>query len=141
MTPCDYTTTLLQYYIHLTAFFQDNPGKPAPEKQNHSGKTNLDLLEQEIVSGSGISWASGDMHICTSLQTDNHASTSPPYVIIMLNMGLHRLLSVVVYDPNSAYLLCYSVTYMQSESIDTLLCLVQQQLDIVRRDVRACWMA
>jgi len=27
---------------------------PAPEKQNHSGKTNLDLLEQEIVSGSGI---------------------------------------------------------------------------------------
>jgi len=27
------------------------------KKQNHSGKTNLDLLEQEIVSGSGISWA------------------------------------------------------------------------------------
>jgi len=26
---------------------QDNLGKPAPEKQNHSGKTNLDLLEQE----------------------------------------------------------------------------------------------
>jgi len=24
--------------------------------QNHSGKTNLDLMEQEIVSGSGISW-------------------------------------------------------------------------------------
>jgi len=39
------------------AFFQDNLGKPAPEKQNHSGKTNLDLLEQETVSGSGISWA------------------------------------------------------------------------------------
>jgi len=36
-------------------FFQDNMGKPAPEKQNHSGKTNQDLLEQEIVSGSGIS--------------------------------------------------------------------------------------
>ena len=45
------------YYYILTAFFQDNPGKPAPEKQNHPGKTNLDLLEQEIVSGSGISWA------------------------------------------------------------------------------------
>ena len=27
----------------------------APEKQNHSGKTNLDLLQQETVSGSGIS--------------------------------------------------------------------------------------
>jgi len=26
------------------AFFQDNPGKPAPEKQNHSVKTNLVLL-------------------------------------------------------------------------------------------------
>ena len=32
---------------------------PAPEKQDHSGKTNLDLLEQEIVSGSRptICWA------------------------------------------------------------------------------------
>jgi len=38
------------YYIRLTAFFQDNLGKPEPEKQNNSGKTNLDLLEQEIVS-------------------------------------------------------------------------------------------
>jgi len=38
------------------AFFQDNLGKPAPEKQNHSDKTNVDLLEQEIVSGSGINW-------------------------------------------------------------------------------------
>ena len=35
-------------------FFQDNLGKPAPEKQKHYGKTNLGLLEQEIVSGSGI---------------------------------------------------------------------------------------
>ena len=32
-------------------------GKLALEKQNHSGKTNLDLLEQEIVSGNSISWA------------------------------------------------------------------------------------
>ena len=31
------------------------------------------LLEQETVSGSGISWA---MQVCTSLQTDNHTSTS-----------------------------------------------------------------
>jgi len=38
-------------------FFQDSLDKPAPEKQNHSDKTNLDLLEKEIVSGSGISWA------------------------------------------------------------------------------------
>jgi len=62
------------YYICLTAFFQDNLGKPTPEKQNHSGKTNLDLLEQEIVSGSGISWA-----MCKSAPhlTHNHASTPP----------------------------------------------------------------
>jgi len=34
------------YYIRLMAFFfQDNFGKLAPDKQNHSGKTNLDLLE------------------------------------------------------------------------------------------------
>ena len=31
-------------------------------------------LKQETVSGSGISWA---MQVCTSLQTDNHASTPP----------------------------------------------------------------
>jgi len=37
------------------------------------GKTNLDLLEQQTVSGSGISWAI--MQVCTLLQTDNHAST------------------------------------------------------------------
>jgi len=30
--------------------------------KNQEGKTNLDLLEQEIVSGSGISWA-----ICKSV--------------------------------------------------------------------------
>jgi len=36
------------------------------------GKTSLDLQEQEIVSGSGISWA-----ICTSPQTGNHVSIPP----------------------------------------------------------------
>jgi len=36
----------------------DCPGEQAPERQNEEGKrTNSDLLEQEIVSGSGISWA------------------------------------------------------------------------------------
>jgi len=51
--------SVLQLLLHSfnSLFFQDNPGKPAPEKQKHSGRTNLDLLEQEIVSGSGISWA------------------------------------------------------------------------------------
>ena len=44
------------YYICLTAFFQNKLGKLARDKQNHSGKTNLDLLKQETVSGSDISW-------------------------------------------------------------------------------------
>jgi len=40
---------------------------------NQEGKTNLNLLEQETVSGSGISWA-----ICKSApQTDNHAVLPP----------------------------------------------------------------
>jgi len=51
--PTLYTTTILVWRLS----FHDNLGKPAPEKQNDSGKTNLDLLEQETVSGSGISWA------------------------------------------------------------------------------------
>ena len=33
------------------------------------------LLKQETVSGSGICWAI--LQVCTSLQTDNHASTPP----------------------------------------------------------------
>jgi len=34
------TTTIItsfQYYIRLMTFFQDNMGKPAPERQNHAG--------------------------------------------------------------------------------------------------------
>jgi len=55
------------------AFFQDNLGKPAPEKQNHSCKINLDLPEQEIVSGSGISWA-----ICKSAPCTRHTTMPAP---------------------------------------------------------------
>ena len=55
--PADATATHYLHYIHLTAFFQDNLGKPAQERQNHYGKTNLNLLEQETVSSSGINWA------------------------------------------------------------------------------------
>jgi len=53
------------------AFFQDNLGKPAPERY-----TILVLREQEMM---GWQWHQLDHMeiICTSLQTDNHASTSP----------------------------------------------------------------
>ena len=36
---------------------RDYPGESVLERLNQEGKTNLDLLEQEIVSGSGISLA------------------------------------------------------------------------------------
>jgi len=65
----NYTSTFIQW-----PFFQDNLGKPAPEKQNHYGKTNLDLLEQD----SEWQWHQlGNMQICISPQMDNHASTPP----------------------------------------------------------------
>jgi len=41
----------------LLDFVRDYPGEPVPERKNKEGKTNLDLLEQETVSGSGICWA------------------------------------------------------------------------------------
>jgi len=53
----------------------DFPGEPAPERQNQEGKTNLDLLEQETVSGSGISWV-----ICKFApwpRQHNHSSIPP----------------------------------------------------------------
>jgi len=57
------------YHIHLTAFF---PGQPLPEKV----KKFRILLEQEMMMWQ---WHQLDhmQIICTSLQTDNHASTSP----------------------------------------------------------------
>ena len=61
-------------YIHVMSFFQDNLGKPAPEKQNHSGKTNLDLLEQETVSGSSISCA-----ICKSTPRPRQITMPAPH--------------------------------------------------------------
>jgi len=68
--------SLLLLLLHLFngVFFQDNPGKPAPEKQNYYGKTNLDLLEEEIVSGSDISWA-----ICKSAPRLRQIFMSAPH--------------------------------------------------------------
>jgi len=57
------------YYNHFTAPWTLSGTSRVSRYQK--GKTKLDLLEQEIVSGSGISWA-----ICKSAprpQSDNHA--------------------------------------------------------------------
>jgi len=43
--------------------------------QYQKGKTNLDFIVARAVSGGGVSM--GHMPVCTSLQTDNHASTPP----------------------------------------------------------------
>jgi len=45
--------------------------------QYQKGKTNLDFLEQDIVSGSGISWAICKSAVCTLPQMDNHARIPP----------------------------------------------------------------
>jgi len=66
----------LQYYYYTTSiqglFFQDNLGESAPDRQNQFWI----LMKQEMM---GWQWHQLDhMYIMyTSLQTDNHSSTSP----------------------------------------------------------------
>jgi len=43
--------------------------------KTRKGKTNLDLLEQEIVSGSGIRWAI--LYASLHLMPDSHANIPP----------------------------------------------------------------
>jgi len=53
--------------------------------QYQKGKTNLDLVEQEIVSGSGISWA-----ICkyAPWPRHNHASIPPLFTITDISVQI-----------------------------------------------------
>jgi len=69
----------------LLDFVRDYPGGPAPERWNQEGKTNLDLLEHETVSGSGIRWA---ICKCAPWPRHNHASIPPLQIndFIILNM-------------------------------------------------------
>jgi len=60
--------THTQTHNHFTAlleFVWDYPVSRYQKGKNKEGKTNLDLLEQETVSSSGICW---DMQVCTSSQ-------------------------------------------------------------------------
>jgi len=54
----------------------------APEKQNHSGKTNLDLMEEEMVNGSGISWA-----ICKAAPRPRQITMPAPHHSVFLQAG------------------------------------------------------
>jgi len=69
---CDRRECKTTIYTHtrLTALFRDYPGKPVPER-----KTNLDFTQAR---DSEWQWHQlGHMQVCTSLQSDNHASTPP----------------------------------------------------------------
>ena len=65
------TATDTHTHTRLTALCLGLPGWASTRKV----KPIWILMKQAIASGSGISL--GHMQVCTSLQTDNHASTSP----------------------------------------------------------------
>ena len=69
-----YTHTHTQPFYGPVKFCPDYPGELTPETYNQEGKTNLDLLEQETVSGSGISWA-----ICKSAPCLRQITMPAPY--------------------------------------------------------------
>jgi len=72
MLPTDSTEAFYYYYYNCYRFTAPwTVSGTTRVSLYQKGKTNVDLLEQEIVNGSGISW---DMQICTLPQTDNHAS-------------------------------------------------------------------
>jgi len=62
------------FYIHTHPFNGPLSGTTQVSRYQ-KGKPIWILLKQETVSGSGISWAV--CKVCTSLQSDNHASTPP----------------------------------------------------------------
>ena len=67
------TTTATHYYNHFTALWILS--RTTWVIRHQKDKTHLDLLEQEIVSGSGISWA-----ICRSAPHPRHNHSSIPPV-------------------------------------------------------------
>jgi len=60
------TTTILQ----PPGIVWDYPGEPVPQRQKQEDRTNLDLLQQELVSGSNNSWA-----ICKSAPRPRQITT------------------------------------------------------------------
>ena len=64
--------------------------------QYQKGKTNLDFIVARAVSGGGVSM--GHMPVCTSLQTDNHASTLPLGFLdrMLLQMQTHEVSTAVI---------------------------------------------
>ena len=115
--------TLLRHWRHLTALTQthththnhftalsdfvlDYPGERAPERQNQEAKTNLDLLEQEIVSGSGISWA-----ICKSAPWPRHITMQASH-----HSDFYRLNAIPTTQP------CYFKSLLTKEHLPKFYC-------------------
>jgi len=73
---------LLQPFYGPLDFVRDYPGEPVPERLNQEGKTNLDLLEQELVSGSGISRA-----ICKSASHPRQITTPASHYSDFIKAG------------------------------------------------------
>ena len=69
-----YNKQLLLHYNYFTALWLLSGTIQVSRHQKSKTKTNLDFLEQQTVSE--WQWHQlGYMQICTSFQTDNHAST------------------------------------------------------------------
>ena len=62
------------HFMAFLDFVQDYRGEPTPESYHQEGKTNLDLLEQETVSSSGVSTA-----ICKSVLRPSQTTTPAPH--------------------------------------------------------------
>jgi len=70
--------------------------------RHQKGKTNLDFTEAR---DSEWQWHQlGHMQVCTSLQTDNHASTPPPHEILitLYYIGTFCML-ITIYNCPAAY--------------------------------------
>jgi len=63
-------TTVLLHFWHLSGTTRVSRYQKGKTRK---GKTNLDLLEQEVVSGSGICWVYASLH----LVPDDHANIPP----------------------------------------------------------------
>jgi len=73
---------LLLYHNHFMTLWILSGTIQVSWYQKGKAKTNLDFLEQEIVSGSGISWA-----ICKSAPRPRQITTPAPYHSVFLQAG------------------------------------------------------
>jgi len=83
---------LLQLFYGPLDCVWDYPGEPIPERLNQEGKTNLDLLEQEILSGSSISCTYANLHLAPDRITTpaSHHSVFTGWMPFLLHNQEHQ---------------------------------------------------